>query len=59
MRQITHLPAYIVLGSWFLLQVLSQTSTQQAEGGGVAYLAHIGGFIAGLILLPFLRRRPS
>lgn len=58
MRQITHLPAYVVLGSWFLLQVLSQTSTQQAEGGGVAYLAHIGGFIAGLILLPFLRRRP-
>lgn len=57
MRQITFLPAYIVLGSWFLLQVVSQISPVEESGGGVAYLAHIGGFIAGIILMPILRKR--
>jgi len=58
-RQIIYLPAYIVLGSWFLLQVISQISPVESEagGGGVAYLAHIGGFIAGIFLMPLLRKR--
>jgi membrane associated rhomboid family serine protease len=51
------LPAWIVLGAWFALQILSGASTQ-GVGGGVAYWAHAGGFLAGLALtLPtFLRR---
>jgi membrane associated rhomboid family serine protease len=47
---ILRLPALIVLGLWFLLQLLDFSSTQPIEGGGggVAYLAHIGGFLFGL-----------
>jgi hypothetical protein len=47
------LPALLVLGVWFLGQVLS--GTQQLEtgaAGGVAWWAHIGGFLAGMILMP-------
>ena len=52
------LPAWIVLGFWFLLQVFS-TFAQTAQGAGVAYMAHIGGFIAGLVLLLLFRPRPA
>jgi membrane associated rhomboid family serine protease len=40
------IPAFVVLGLWFGIQVFSEISTPAAEGG-VAYLAHIGGFVAG------------
>jgi membrane associated rhomboid family serine protease len=45
------LPAWLVLGGWFVLQLFSQ-SAQAASGqmGGVAYMAHIGGFLAGALL---------
>lgn len=43
------IPAWIVLGVWFGLQVFNGTITP-TEGGGVAYWAHAGGFAAGLIL---------
>ena len=50
------IPAWIVLGLWFGIQVVSSTTTP-SEDGGVAYFAHIGGFIAGLVLcLPLWRR---
>ncbi len=46
--------ALIVIGFWILLQVFSQVgafaASSQTQGGGVAYMAHIGGFIAGVIL---------
>jgi membrane associated rhomboid family serine protease len=46
---ILRLPALLVLGLWFLLQLLDFSTTQPTgEGGGVAYLAHIGGFAFGL-----------
>jgi membrane associated rhomboid family serine protease len=50
---ILRLPALFVLGFWFLLQLLDFSSTQPIEGGGggVAYLAHIGGFIFGLVAI--------
>ena len=52
---IVELPALLVLGGWFLLQVLygSADLAQPAggEGGGVAYFAHIGGFVFGLLLI--------
>jgi len=43
-----------VLGFWFLLQLVSSAMTS-GEGGGVAWFAHIGGFIAGMALIPFFK----
>jgi rhomboid family protein len=52
-------PALVVIGMWAVFQFLSGAGSILAprEGGGVAYLAHIGGFIAGLALTPLLRGR--
>ena len=49
-RIITSVPAVFVLGLWFVFQFVSQIAEGPA-GGGVAYLAHIGGFIAGMALV--------
>jgi len=50
-------PAWVMLGLWFALQLLSGFSTPM-DGGGVAYWAHVGGFAAGLALtLPAWFRR--
>ena len=51
MRQIVNMPAFMVLGLWILLQVFAQISVVGGSGGGVAYMAHIGGFLAGLALI--------
>jgi membrane associated rhomboid family serine protease len=51
---IVTLPALLVLGLWFLLQALSgagELVQPVGEGGGVAYFAHIGGFVFGLALI--------
>ena len=51
------LPAWVMLIYWALLQFLSGVTTVGAEGGGVAFWAHIGGFVAGVILVkPFAQR---
>lgn len=51
------IPAWIVLAFWFATQILSGAATP-ADGGGVAYWAHIGGFVAGIVLaLPLFLRR--
>ena len=44
------IPAYLMLGGWFVLQLLSSLASQgaSAETGGVAYSAHVGGFLVGL-----------
>ena len=47
----TEIPAFIAIGVWFLFQLLEGYMNRGAEGGGVAYAAHIGGFIAGLLLI--------
>jgi len=44
------LPAWVVLGSWFLLQWLYSSGTAVASGAGVAYLAHVFGFAAGVVI---------
>ena len=47
-------PAFVVLGYWFLLQILGGLPALEAEGGGVAFWAHVGGFAAGYVLsFPF------
>ena len=48
--QIIHLPAKTVIGIWFAMQ-LFMSLTQTSSGGGVAYLAHVGGFLFGWGLL--------
>ena len=52
------LPAVVVLGFWFVLQLFNGVlSFGAAQTGGVAFFAHIGGFVAGLVLaLPWLAR---
>jgi membrane associated rhomboid family serine protease len=50
-RMITEVPAFVVIGLWFVLQLVSGAGTVGSQGGGVAYAAHIGGFIAGLALV--------
>ncbi|MBC8186135.1 rhomboid family intramembrane serine protease [candidate division KSB1 bacterium] len=58
---ILHIPAYIFLGFWFLIQFLSGFASLNISGdfGGVAWWAHIGGFVAGLltVILIFPRKR--
>jgi membrane associated rhomboid family serine protease len=44
------LPAWVVLGSWFLLQWLYSSGTAVTSGAGVAYLAHVFGFVAGVLV---------
>ncbi len=53
-RIVTRMSALIVIGFWIVIQIFSQvsafTASSQTEGGGVAYMAHIGGFVAGVVL---------
>jgi membrane associated rhomboid family serine protease len=51
-RSVVNMPALIVLGLWILLQFVNSFGSiaNTAETGGVAYMAHIGGFVAGLAL---------
>jgi membrane associated rhomboid family serine protease len=58
--QLVAMPALIVIGLWIALQLFSEVgaianTNETSEGGGVAYMAHIGGFLAGF-LLTFLFR---
>ncbi len=51
-RGVVHMPAVVVLGLWILLQFVNGIGsiTDTAQTGGIAYMAHIGGFVAGLAL---------
>lgn len=58
-RFVTQVPAYVVLGFWFVLQLfqgLGSLGTLASQSGGVAFFAHIGGFVAGMILIRPLQR---
>jgi len=44
-------PAFLMLGYWLLIQVISGFASIGAEGGGVAFWAHVGGFVAGAVLV--------
>ena len=54
-RFLTPVPAYVAIGIWFLFQLISGLGMlgEGAQQGGIAYAAHIGGFIAGLVLIKF------
>jgi membrane associated rhomboid family serine protease len=49
--RLVEMPAWVMLGVWFLIQALSGFATLGATGGGVAWWAHVGGFAAGLALV--------
>jgi membrane associated rhomboid family serine protease len=57
--QVTEVPAILFLPIWFLLQLLYGVASLgvQTQGGGVAFWAHIGGFVAGLILVRLFAHR--
>jgi len=60
--RLTMVPSVLVLGLWFILQLFSGVlSLGGAEVGGVAFWAHIGGFVAGVVIAILLpsRRRPE
>ena len=55
---IVTLPAFILIGLWFLLQFfdgVASLGTAQQSMGGVAYFAHVGGFVTGLVITLLLR----
>jgi membrane associated rhomboid family serine protease len=57
--QVVQMPALMVIGLWIVLQFFSGIGSiaNTAETGGVAYMAHIGGFLAGLVLTFLFRGR--
>jgi membrane associated rhomboid family serine protease len=60
---VASVPALVVLGFWIVIQLISGVGSmaRTAETGGVAYMAHIGGFVAGLVLVKIMSagRRPA
>ncbi|MGQ0667306.1 MAG: rhomboid family intramembrane serine protease [Nitrospiraceae bacterium] len=52
----TRVAAGIVLGMWFVTQLVSGGMSVGATGGGVAFFAHIGGFVAGMALIGLFKR---
>jgi len=58
--QVMQVPAIVALGVWFVFQLFSGVGSAATPGGGVAYGAHIGGFLAGVVLVRFFgRARPA
>jgi membrane associated rhomboid family serine protease len=56
--RVISVPAAVVLGLWFVMQFVSGATTPTSDdGGGVAFWAHVGGFVAGAVLVPFFKRR--
>lgn len=56
-RFITHVSAFWAIGIWIVLQIVNGLGMLGGEATGVAYAAHLGGFIAGLLLINFFRPR--
>lgn len=53
------IPAFVFLGLWFVMQFLSATGSQLGSAGGIAWWAHIGGFICGIVVLKAFSRVPA
>jgi membrane associated rhomboid family serine protease len=60
-RFLTQVPAYVAIGIWFAFQLISGLGMfgGGSQQGGVAYAAHVGGFVAGLALIKLFDRGPS
>ena len=60
--EVIELPAIFLLGFWFLMQLFSAgaiAATSHSTGGGVAFAAHIAGFVAGTVAVFVFRKRRS
>ena len=55
--KVTFIPACLLIGFWFLSQVINAGQVAQVQSGGVAYLAHIAGFIFGVAIARLFIRR--
>ena len=55
--RVTFIPAVFLIGFWFLTQLVHAGSVAQVQTGGVAYLAHVGGFIFGAVTARLFERR--
>lgn len=58
----TRIPSIFLLGAWFLLQFFSgvgEVTTQSVDSGGVAFFAHICGFVAGMVLVKLFAQRQA
>jgi membrane associated rhomboid family serine protease len=47
--RVTYIPAVLLIGIWFLIQLLDVGMVATVQTGGVAYLAHVGGFLFGAV----------
>ncbi len=54
--RITFIPAILLIGFWFLMQLLNVGSVVSVQTGGVAYVAHVAGFLFGVVACSFFRR---
>jgi len=54
--RVTYIPAVLLIGFWFLIQLLNVGSVASVQTGGVAYLAHVGGFLFGVVTARLWRR---
>jgi membrane associated rhomboid family serine protease len=52
-----YIPAGIILGYWFLIQILNGSMAGSQAAGGVAFWAHIGGFVSGILLVGIFKKR--
>jgi len=55
--KVIRLPAVVVLGFWFILQLFEGLPSVGAQTGGVAWFAHIGGFIAGVLMIKIFQKK--
>jgi rhomboid family protein len=56
--RITFIPAALLIGIWFLIQLFHAGAVANVQTGGVAYLAHVGGFVFGAATARLWRRKP-
>src|SRR5205085_824673 len=58
-----HVTAWLTLGYWFVVQFLSGTATSismtRQDTGGIAFWAHVGGFVTGVVMVKVFRERPQ
>jgi membrane associated rhomboid family serine protease len=55
--RISFIPAFLLIGLWFVIQIFNQVgAVADVQSGGVAYAAHVGGFLFGLVTARFFAR---
>jgi membrane associated rhomboid family serine protease len=57
--RITYIPAVWLIGVWFLIQLWNAGAVANVQSGGVAYIAHVGGFLFGVVTARLWKRRAA